>query len=359
MKRYSEGSTKVKEKELSFFKKIKKSIFDFDSYQELAAEKISRTIGYIVLLMLIFGIIISAAYTIKFLQIINEANKYINSEISEINFENYNLSINFKNGEKSRKIDTDNLLADKVIIDTQELQPDELNSLINELRGQTNGILILKDKLIIKTAFSIETIEYPYETLSKTYNINNVNKEELTNILASSQMKVFSAMFFISILVYMFVIYFSNVLIDILLLVILAYIVTRLAGLKLKNSAIYNIAAYSLTLPIFLNILYIVANIFAGFKIKYFQIMYSAIASIYIIAAILIIKADVIKKQIELNKIIEEQEKVNQEIKKQQEEKREKEEQDRKDKEPQKRNKEKNEDENEEGAVKEPEGNNA
>ena len=59
----------MKKDKLSFFKKIKTSIFDFDGYQELAAEKISRTIAYIVLLMLILGIIVSFVYTYQIYQV--------------------------------------------------------------------------------------------------------------------------------------------------------------------------------------------------------------------------------------------------------------------------------------------------
>ena len=352
----------MEEKKLSFFNKIRKSIFDFDSYQELAAEGISRTIIYIVLLILIFGSIISASYTVKFLQIIDEAKTYIENEISEITYEDYKLSVNFNNGESVAKIDANNLLANKVIINTQDLEEEQINEYTNEIKNEKNGILILKDKIILKTAFSSNTMEYSYETISQTYNINNVSKTEAINILSSNEMKVFTVTFFITILIYMFVIYFSNILVDILLLAILAYIVTRLAGLRLKYSAIYNIASYSLTLPIFLNIIYIVANIFTGFNIKYFQVMYSAVASIYIITAILMIKSDIIKKQLELNKIIEEQEKVRQELKQKEEERKEKEEQERKEKEreKQKRKKEKEEkDENKEDSLKEPEGNNA
>lgn len=350
----------MEEKKLSFFKKIRKSIFDFDSYQGLAAESISKTIVYIVLLTLIFGSIISLSYTIKFLQIINEAKTYIENEISEIIYEDYKLSVKFNNGENISKIDANNLLASKVIINTQDLEENQIDEYINEIKSEKNGILILNDKIIVKTVFLSNTMEYSYETISQTYNINNISKTEIINILNSNEMKVFAVTFFITILIYMFVIYISNILIDVLLLAILAYIVTKLARLSLKYSAIYNIAAYSLTLPIFLNIIYIVANIFTGFNIKYFQIMYTAIASIYIIAAILLIKSDIIKKQIELNKIVEEQDKIRQELKQKEEERKEKEEQERREKEREKQKKKKEEqDKSKEGPIKEPEGNNA
>ena len=55
-----------------------------------------------------------------------------------------------------------------------------------------------------------------------------------------------------------------------------------------------------------MNIIYFIVNSFTGFTIKYFEIMYTTVATIYIATAILMIRSDVIKKQIELNKIIEE-----------------------------------------------------
>ena len=90
----------MKEKKLSFFKKLKTSIFDFDGYQELAAENISRTIGYIVLLMLIFSILTSLAFLYNFSQQVADVKDYINNEISEIKYENYQLTVIPNNGEE-------------------------------------------------------------------------------------------------------------------------------------------------------------------------------------------------------------------------------------------------------------------
>lgn len=344
-------------KKQSFFKKVRTSIFDFEGYKDLAAEKVSRTIGYIALIILIFGIVISCAYTFQFLQIINEVKNYIDTAISEVSYENYELSIKLESGEKIAEIDPNNLLANKVIINTLDDQ-DKINESIEKIKKEENAILILKDKIVVKVGFWPDTTEYSYKTISEKYNINNISKSELINILSSNQMKTFIFTFFVAMVIYMFVLYFPSVLLDVLLLAVLAYIVTKLSRLRLKYSAIYNIAAYSLTLPILLNIIYMTVNIFTGFTIKYFQIMYTAIASIYIITAILIIKSDVIKQQIELNKIIEEQEKVKQELKQKEEEKKEQEELEKRKEKKKTKDKEERKSE-EENNGKEPEGNNA
>ena len=69
--------------------------------------------------------------------------------------------------------------------------------------------------------------------------------------------------------------------------------------------AIFNMAVYAITLPILLNVLYIGINAFVDYTIKYFDIMYILIASIYVISAIFILKSEFNKKQGQVLKIIE------------------------------------------------------
>ena len=164
----------MEKEKLSFLKKVRISIFDFDGYQELAAEKISRTIGYIVLLILIFAIIISLTYTFQFNALIGNVREYINNEISEIKYENYELSIipnekqvssenqvqgnqedevnnepAIEDEQKVMKIDSNELIPAKIIINTETTAEEEIQANINEISSSQNGILILKDRIII------------------------------------------------------------------------------------------------------------------------------------------------------------------------------------------------------------------
>lgn len=359
----------MEKKKSSFFKRLKTSIFDFDGYQGLATEKVGRTIGYIAILMLIFSIIVSAIYTFQIFGLINKSRTYIDTQISEIKYENNNLNVVPKGEENVIKLDINNLISAKVIINTQTEDESKIQESINEIKNSDNGILLLKDRVIVKDALSGNTNEIDYKTICEKFNIDlsSISKDSILNALSGQDINISLAMFFVKAIIYMFILYFSTVLIDIILLVVLTYIVTRIAGLRLKYTAIYNIAAYSLTLPIILNILYFIINSFTGFTIKYFQVMYTAIASIYIITAILMIKSDVIKKQLELNRIIEEQERVKQELKQKEEKEKEEQEQERRRNEREKerekekqKEKRKNKDNNDnEGINKEPEGDNA
>ena len=336
---------------------------DFDGYQNLAAEKISRTIGYLVLIMLLFSVVISATYTFKGYQLVNRVKDYISTEIAEIQYENYELTIIPNSGEAVTEINVEDVFPFKIILNTQETDEEKIQESIDQLEKEENALLLLKNRLVLKSEISTKLLETSYKTISETYTINKLDKDETLAILSGPLVHQFMLLFFVTAIFYMFILYFSSILVDILLLFVLAYIVTRIAGLRLKYSAIYNIAAYSLTLPVLLNILYFVVNAFTGFTIRYFQIMYTAVASIYIITAILMIKSDVIKQQVELNRILEEQERVRQELKRQEEEKKEKEEQEKREKEREKQEKEKQKEEKkkkEEGNLgKQPEGDNA
>lgn len=109
----------MEKKKFSFFKRLKTSIFDFDGYQDLAAEKVSRTIAYIAILMLIFSIIISLIYTFEIIQLINNSKNYINTNIAEIKYESNTLDVIPVNGEETIRIDINDFISAKVLINTR------------------------------------------------------------------------------------------------------------------------------------------------------------------------------------------------------------------------------------------------
>lgn len=349
----------MEEKKLSFFKKFKTSIFDFDGYQVLAAEKVGRTIAYIAILMLIFSIIISAVYTSQIYGLIRKAQNYIDSEIAEISYEDGTLNVVSNSNDDTIRIDINEDISAKVIINTQTEDEQEIQLLTDELSMSDNGILILKDKVVIKDSLSEGTTQINYSAISVEYNLSDINKTEILDMLSGTEMQEMLAIFGVEAIIYMFIVYFATTLIDILILAILTFLVTKIAKLRLKYTAIYNISAYSLTLPIVLNILYFIINSFTGFTIEYFQVMYTGIASIYIITAVLMIKSDVVKKQMELSKIVEEQERIKQEIKEKEEREKEEQERAKRDREKEKQKEEKKSDETDKGINNEPEGDNA
>ncbi len=178
---------------------------------------------------------------------------------------------------------------------------------------------------------------YNYVDIAQTYKMDNFNKQDIVKQVENINIINISLAFFVTVTIYIFSIYFATALVDALVLGGLGFLLARIAKIKIKFKAAFNIGIHALTLPILLNLIYILVNTFTGFTIQYFQWMYTTISYIYVIVAILIIKTDLINRQFELMKIIEEQEKVKEEIKLQEEEQ--KDEEKNKNKEPEEENK--------------------
>lgn len=173
--------------------------------------------------------------------------------------------------------------------------------------------------------------------------INEFTKQDIINYVNSSQIISLYASLFLTIFIYAFTMYLITTASNALVLSLFGYLTSALARLKIRWVAILNMSIYALTLSILLNTVYIGVNIFVDFNIEYFQVMYLAVAAIYLIAAIFILKDDFIKKQQELLKVLQEQAKIKQKKNEQEEKKDEKKE------EPKEENKKEEKKENGEG----------
>lgn len=343
------------EKEKSFFKKLIISIKDFERYPELASENWPKVLYYLVKLLAIFVIIASFTSVYSLAEQVQSGLKYIKEELPDFTFTNNELKM-----EQEEVISYENMdkLFDTIIIDTREINDETLSLYKEKIQKASNGIILLKDKALVKTEVANGIIEYTYSSISETYQINELNKQQVVEYFSGTNLVLMYIGVFIMVSIYMFILYFISVWLDIILLGTLGFFTALILRLRLRFSAMCKIAVHSLTLPILLNALVVLIETFTSFKIEYFDIMYIGIAYIYIITAILMIKSDVIKNQKELAKIIEEQTKVKQELERQKdEEERKKEEQKReKEKEEQRKKEKDNEDKN---VGNEPQGENA
>lgn len=302
---------------INFFKRIIISIKDFDKYEIFALEKTTTAIKYLMLLMVIFAIVVALMFTYQFKTSVQEATNYFNENINEINYSNNILSVN--DGAEIVVITNKEILP--VIIINTEANSEQTDKYIEDISKYESGVIVLNDKIIYKNESLTQNIEYVYKDIASKYGINEFDKQEVIDTINNlNTMQLYYAFFLVT-FIYMFIIYFVSTLFDALMLAILGYLVGRIIGIKIKFNASFNMGVYALTLPIILNLIYIVVNTFTGFYIKYFQWMYTTISYIYIIVAILIIKTDLINRQIELKKLVEEQEKVRKELEEKQKQK--------------------------------------
>ena len=278
-------------------------------------------------------------------------------------FQNFHIKMEYKDGildvysEGAITISSEDSYVGETIIDTKTEDEAIINEYVNKVTNAGGGVVILKDEVKIKNPSVAGVISYSYKETIDTLGITEFNKQDAINYIQSGQMVSLYVSVFLTIFIYAFMMFLLDGFVSTLFLSFFGYFTAWLARIKMRYVAIFNMAVYSLTLSIILNMIYLGINIFIPFEMEYFQVMYVTVAAIYLVAAIFILKSEFVKKQMELMKIAEAQEIIKKQMEeKEQEEKdrKEREERKKKDKEEEKKKKEK-----EENTGEEPEGSGA
>ena len=287
-----------KKSKMGFFKKVKNSITKFEKYPEMAAEGIGSSISYFSKIVALLSIIVAIGLVYQFNELVVTITEYVANDFPDFIYEDGKLKM-----ETDEKIDIQNDMLGLITIDTSED--------VNYEELKKSDIVILNDKIIIPN-YSSETggqeeITYKSieERLGLTENIKFTKQELIEKMAQGNKVQIYIS-YFIVMFIYAFILYFASILSDVLLLSIFGYITAAFAKLKMRYQAVFSMSIYALTLSIILNMIYILINIFFDFEIKYFQVMYTAIAYICLAAAIFMIKSDFIKSQAELMKVLEE-----------------------------------------------------
>jgi len=286
-----------------FFINIWTSIKDFEKYEEFAADKVSRTIKYLLLLTLIFVFAITIAYTYRFHLYIQDVKSYVENNIEELSLIDGKLNVKT---EEPIIIENKESAIPIIIIDTSEHV--NINKLEEKASLYNNGIILVSNRVIISSELLSQNQTISYSNLIGQ-DINN--KEEFINMISTKNMIYTYMIFFMTIFVYLFIVYLSSNAVDSIVLGALGFVFARIVRLKLKFKATFNIGVHALTLPIILNLIYIIVNTYSGFTVTYFGWMYTTISYIYVAVAILMIKAEIINQKIELTKINKIQEEKN------------------------------------------------
>ena len=325
-----------KVKNINFFKKIWYSITKFEQYPAMAAEGIKTSTRYLLILITLVTVAAMVGSLLQTNKLMKDLAQYIQENIPEFSYNDGKLEMNTEEPIVINDIQYQGI--DRIVIDpsADTAEQKEKDKTDNSMEGII--VFLFKDEIVLvgKTSESDKTAEqvYTYSNFIQSYtgtDIQSFNKTDFTNYLTSERMILFYTRYGLSIFIYLLIMNVIYALLDAFEIAILGWITGLLAKIKIKFSALYSMAAYALTLPIFLNIIYIIINYFTTFSIKYFQVAYIAIAYIYLAATIFILKDDLIRKLQEVEKIREEQKNVKEEIKEQENKKEEPEEKKQKD----------------------------
>ena len=351
-----ENNSDIDEKILKagFFKKVWYSITKIEKYPNMSAQGFGKAISYLAKIVAILAIIVSLGMIYQTYGIIEEGVEYLENSFPEFSYKDGILDVS---SEGAITISAEDSYVGETIIDTKTDDETVKNDYVNKVTNAGGGIVVLKDEIRIKNSSVAGVITYSYKETIDKMGITEFNKQDVINYIQSGQMVSLYVSVFLTIFIYAFMMFLLDGFVSTLFLSFFGYFTAWLARIKMRYVAIFNMAVYSLTLSIILNMIYLGINIFIPFEMEYFQVMYVTVAAIYLVAAIFILKSEFVKKQMELMKIAEAQEIIKKQMEeKEQEEKdrKEREERKKKDKEEEKKKKEK-----EENTGEEPEGSGA
>lgn len=336
---------------ISFWKKLIFSIKNFEKYEIFLKEKKSKSTSYLLKLIAILSLVTAICMGYIFSQDMKSIKNYFDENITQLSFNRSTNSLSINNNEKF-DIYSERILNGKIIINTGDVDDASLEEYKNDLKQHENGIIILKDRFILMSSALNSETTYDYSSFATAYSLEDFDKQYIEDFLNSSTIiRMYIYVAFV-IFVIVFISYFISTFITVVLLMLLGYITSKMFKINIDSSGIYNLSIYSLTLPIVLNIIYVILNIIFNIEITYFRTMYTSIAYIYLIASILIIKSDNTKKQQVISKIVESiKEKVDEEVKQDEKENDRKEQNDNSDKKDKKEDVGESTDENLEGDI--------
>lgn len=342
----SEKNNIVEEKDIfqkkGFFKKLWYSIVKIEKYPEMATEGVPRAFSYLIKLVAIFVIVACLCSIYQLNVTLRNGADYLKNNFPEFSYKDGILDVQ----SEEPIIYEDNPEFGKMIIDTKVEDENKIKKYTDDTMESGSGVIVLKDKVILKTQAVTATAIYEYSDLFGQMGITEFNKTQLVEFISSSQVVSIYLSVFVMLFIYTFIIYFLNILTYVLFVSLFGCIANLVTKLRMRYAAIFNMSVYAITLSTILYMIYIVVNALTSFVIKYFEPMYISIATIYLVAAIFIIKAEFIKKQAEIAEIGKVQKQVRKELENKKEEKKDEEKQEKEKQEKKERDREKEKEDN-------------
>ena len=142
-----ESEVENKELKKGFFKKVWYSIDKIERYAELSAEGLKSALKYLAMLILVIGVIAAASTIYKTSLVVNKISQYIDQNIPNLTYSENTLKV-----ENSEAIIDENEEFGKIIVDTNTDDEQQINKYVSDVKDEENAVIILKNKLILKTS---------------------------------------------------------------------------------------------------------------------------------------------------------------------------------------------------------------
>ena len=299
----------IKPKKLGFFKKVWYSITKFEKYIEMSLEGTGRALKYLLQITSLFVLVIASIGIYNANKNLEGFIKNVEENIPDFTYADGQIALDSDVESKVYRISDKNLNFGKIIIDLNTEDESLIAEYENEIKNDNEvnniGIIILKNKVLQVAKLtegeeSNSRISMSYDELMQNLFGSTeieITKASLVEYLNGNGRTSILVVNFFSYFIAYFIIYLSSGLIYTLILALIGYTSAKIIKLKLTFAQVFAMSTYAFTLSNILNMIYFIANYFAGITIRYFDIAYIVLAYVYLVAVIFLIKNDTVKKQ--------------------------------------------------------------
>ena len=303
----------------SFFNTLKVSIFQFDKYHEIMQQKTRKMLLFLFEILVLVALILTGAVVLRLNNAYDYAYKFAKENLPNFtiskegfcmeieepliyrNTEYFNTVVVFDNNTENKKyieeanqnsavymIFTKNSLVFKIpgTVTTEYKFAD----MFKENTAATNTVANTTENVAENTTENVAenttTENKEEQKVDKEYILKQFNEETMRKTIGNLALYLF-------LLLFLSLIFIS--IINVLALSILGYVFAKLLKLPFKFRSVFNMAIASSVLPTILLCAYMILNIFTGFVIAKFDILYAILTYIYLGAAILILRSNYIK----------------------------------------------------------------
>ena len=279
---------------MNFFKRLGIAIFHLERYGEFLLEKWQVALIYFIILVFIMSVATAGSQIYNICKMIPKGIAYIENDLPDFKFENNTLKFD-------KPIEAyDEEFNFRLFIDTSEEQSKSVDQYKNSFREDDSGILLFNDRAFFVVDYGLNGMrptEFKYSDYADYIGkLNITDKASLLEYIEVVYVPFAIFSVFLEIVLINFIGFFVITLLMLMSTIAFGYIASFMCSIRMKFKPMFVLAVYSSSLSILLCSVYYVINTITGFTMKHYDLVYSLISYVYMIAAILMIKYDLIKQ---------------------------------------------------------------
>lgn len=302
-----------KEQKMNFFKRFYMSIFKLEDFPKIFTEKVSKSIGYLAVLILITVLILNFFNIMQFSKMFEKGFKFIKT-LPDFKYENGTLPDNLYASGFDEEYNVFFIMdTSKDFKEVKEVTDFADKEYGNNYLDADVSILSYKKEMFVNYYGTQMLIKY--NDVLTEQNITEFELKELIEDIEDFGLNNINIVYYLYLTVFEFIALFTSILLDAIMLAIFASIAAlMICRVDLKFKQGFVMACHVMTLPIVITLIYNLANILTGFYMEYFSYMILIIEYIYVVAVIFMLKSDKQKMEEELAKVEEARKEVASEI---------------------------------------------